>query len=81
MPAMIIVNNSSSATPWTVVFSEGQLKGTVEAHQFHNIDNLPGTPPYTVGFTCAGVEGVKSKDAVITYDMSAPTRVQASYKG
>lgn len=76
---MIIVNNSRSATPWTVTFTGGKLEGTVDPQHFHSIGNLPGNPPYTVGFTCAGVEGVKSKDAVVTYDMSASTRAQASY--
>lgn len=76
---MIIVNNSTSTTPWTVTFTGGKLDGTVRPQEFHKIDNLPGNPPYTVGFTCAGVEGVKSKDAVVTYDLAAPTRVQASY--
>ncbi|MFY9825469.1 MAG: hypothetical protein WAM82_29115 [Thermoanaerobaculia bacterium] len=75
---MILVNNSNRESKWTVTPTGAPpLGGIFKAGQYHRIDNPPGYPPYTVGFTCSGIEGVQSKDAVVTFDTGKPA--QASY--
>jgi hypothetical protein len=73
---MILVNNSPSQSKWFVTSAGGQLNGTFNSGQYHRVDSPPGNPPYTVTFTCTGIEGVTSKDAIVTFDTG---KTHASY--